>query len=61
MVEKNEKKEKDKKNRNLWVRSPVTRIVENKKAYKRFRDRKDKRIYEEELELMEGNNNETNS
>ena len=55
MVEKNEKKEKNKKNRNLWVRSPVTRIVENKKAYKRFRDRKDKKLYEIDVDVEEQN------
>ena len=46
MNEKNKKKEEAKKQRNLWTMSPVTRIVESRKKYKRSRDRKDKKLYE---------------
>ena len=47
MNEKNKKKEEAKKQRNLWSISPVTRIVESRKKYKRTKDRKDKKLYEE--------------
>jgi hypothetical protein len=47
MVDKNQKKEEAKKQRNLWTLSPVTRIVESRKKYKRNKDRKDKRLYED--------------
>lgn len=47
MNEKNKKKEEAKRRRNLWTMSPVTRIVENRKKYKRNKDRKDKRLYED--------------
>lgn len=40
MNEKNKKKEEAKKQRNLWPISPVTRVVESRKKYKRSRDRK---------------------
>ena len=46
MTEKNKKKEEAKRQRNLWSLSPVTRIVESKKKYKRNKDRKDKKLYE---------------
>lgn len=46
MVDKNQKKEEAKKQRNLWTMSPVTRIVESRKKYKRTKDRKDKKLYE---------------
>jgi hypothetical protein len=46
MVDKNQKKEEAKKQRNLWSLNPVTRIVESRKKYKRNKDRKDKRLYE---------------
>jgi hypothetical protein len=47
MVAKNQKKEEAKKQRNLWTLSPVTRIVESRKKYKRNKDRKDKKLYED--------------
>ena len=47
MVDKNQKKEEAKKQRNLWPMSPVTRIVESHKKYKRNKHRKDKRLYED--------------
>lgn len=53
MTEKNKKKTKAQENRVTWGFSPVTRVIKNKKAYDRFRDRKDKRIYDEQLDLME--------
>lgn len=46
MNDKNKKKEEAKKQRNMWTMSPVTRIVESRKKYKRSRDRKDKKLYE---------------
>lgn len=45
MIDKNEKKEEAKKQRNLWQLNPVTRVIKNRKAYDRGRDRKDKRLY----------------
>lgn len=47
MNDKNKKKEEAKKQRNLWSMSPVTRIVESRKKYKRSKDRKDKKLYED--------------
>ena len=47
MNEKNKKKEEAKKQRNLWTISPITRVVESRKKYKRNKDRKDKRLYED--------------
>ena len=47
MVDKNQKKEEAKKQRNLWPLSPVTRIVESRKKYKRNKDRKNKKLYED--------------
>jgi hypothetical protein len=47
MVDKNQKKEDAKKQRNLWTMNPITRIVESKKKYKRNKDRKNKRLYED--------------
>ena len=47
MNEKNKKKEEAKKQRNLWTMSPVTRIVESGKKYKRNKDRKNKLLYED--------------
>ena len=46
MNEKNKKKEEAKKQRNLWSMSPVTRVVESRKKYKRSKDRKDKKLYD---------------
>ena len=46
MNEKNKKKEEAKQQRNLWTMSPVTRVVESRKKYKRSRDRKDKKLYD---------------
>lgn len=56
MTEKNKQKEKAKEKRVTWNFSPITRVIKNKKAYDRFRDRKDKKIYEEQLELLEEDN-----
>ena len=50
MIDKNEKKEEAKKQRNLWQLNPVTRVIKNRKAYDRGRDRKSKRLYEYEEE-----------
>ena len=47
VVDKNKKKEEAKKQRNLWTMNPVTRIVESRKKYKRNKNRKDKRLYED--------------
>lgn len=47
MTEKNRKKEEAKKYRNLWTMNPITRIVESRKKYKRSKDRKDKKLYED--------------
>lgn len=47
MTDKNKKKEEAKKRRNLWPMSPVTRIVESHKKYKRNKDRKNKKLYED--------------
>ena len=47
MVDKNKKKEEAKKQRNLWNMNPVTRVVESRKKYRRNKDRKDKKLYEE--------------
>ena len=47
VVDKNQKKEDAKKQRNLWTMNPITRIVESRKKYKRQKDRKDKRLYED--------------
>lgn len=47
MVDKNQKKEEAKKQRNLWPMSPVTRIVESRKKYKRNKNRKNKKLYED--------------
>lgn len=55
MTTKNKKKEAAKKKRNLWPINPVTRVVENKKAYDRHRDRKSNKLYEEsEFYIKEG-------
>lgn len=45
MIDKNKRKEEAKQQRNLWIMSPVTRIVESRKKYKRNKDRKDKKLY----------------
>ena len=50
MTEKNKKKAKAQEKRVTWGFSPITRVIKNKKAYDRFRDRKDKKIYEDEIE-----------
>ena len=47
MNEKNKKKDEAKKRRNLWTINPITRVVESRKKYKRSKDRKDKRLYED--------------
>ena len=47
MTEKNRQKEEAKKYRNLWTMNPITRIVESRKKYKRSKDRKDKKLYED--------------
>lgn len=47
MTDKNKKIEEAKKQRNLWPMSPVTRIVESRKKYKRNKDRKNKKLYED--------------
>lgn len=46
MIDKNQKKEDAKKQRNLWPISPVTRIVESSKKYNRQKDRKNKKLYD---------------
>jgi len=46
MVDKNQKKEEAKKQRNLWHISPITRVVESRKKYNRMRDRKNKKLYD---------------
>ena len=46
MIDKNQKKEEAKKQRNLWTMSPVTRIVESRKKYNRQKDRKNKKLYD---------------
>lgn len=46
MTDKNKKKEEAKQQRNLWPMSPVTRIVESRKKYKRNKARKDRKLYE---------------
>ena len=48
MIDKSQKKEEAKRQRNLWSIRPVTQVVKNKKGYDRARDRKDKRLYVEE-------------
>lgn len=40
MTEKNKKKAEDKKRRNFWPMSPVTRIKESKKKYNRKKETK---------------------
>ena len=47
MIDKNKKREEAKKQRNLWTMSPITRIVESRKKYKRNKDRKHKKLYED--------------
>lgn len=47
MVDKNKKKADAKKYRNLWTMNPITRVVESRKKYKRNKDRKDKKLYED--------------
>lgn len=49
MVEKNEKKEDAKKQRNMWKINPVTRVVPNRGKYNRFEFRKNKKVYEQDL------------
>lgn len=48
MIDKNQKKEEAKQQRNLWPIRPVTQVLKNRKGYDRARDRKDKRLYVEE-------------
>lgn len=50
MTEKNKKKEKAKDKRVTWGFSPITRVIKNKKAYDRYRDRKDKKLYDDDIE-----------
>lgn len=47
MIDKNKKKEDAKKYRNLWTMNPITRVVESRKKYKRNKDRKYKKLYED--------------
>ena len=47
MVDKNQQKKDAKKYRNLWPMNPVTRVVESRKKYKRNKERKDKKLYED--------------
>lgn len=47
MVEKNQKKKDAKRQRNMWAINPITRVVESHKKYKRNKDRKNKKLYEE--------------
>jgi hypothetical protein len=47
MIDKNKKKEEAKQQRNLWPMSPVTRIIESRKKYKRNKARKDMKLYED--------------
>jgi len=49
MVEKNEKKEEAKKQRNIWGFNPVTRVVPNRGKYNRFEFRKNKKVYEDDI------------
>ena len=59
MNEKNQKIGEAKKQRNLWNINPVTRVVSNKRGYNRFRDRKNKKIYEDDMNnYSEGVKNE---
>ena len=53
MVEKNQKKAKAKEQRNLWTIHPATRMVESRKNYDRARDRKSKRLYDYEPDMIE--------
>lgn len=51
MTEDNRIKEEAKKQRNfLACPRPVTKVLRNAKAYNRAKDRKDKRLYEEDVE-----------
>lgn len=50
MTEKNKKKEKAKEKRVTWGFNPITRVIKNKKAYDRFRDRKNKNLYDNDAE-----------
>jgi hypothetical protein len=50
MTEKNKQKEKAKEKRVTWNFSPITRVIKNKKAYDRYRDRKDKKLYDDDIE-----------
>lgn len=49
MNEKNQKKADAKRHRNLWGFNPVTRVVSNKRGYNRFQERKNKKLYENDL------------
>ena len=40
MIEKNKKKEENKKRRNFWPMSPIARIKESKKKYSRKKETK---------------------
>lgn len=40
MIEKNRKKEENKKRRNFWPMSPIARIKESKKKYNRKKETK---------------------
>lgn len=51
MTEDNRIKKEAKKQRNFWTcPRPVTKVLRNAKAYSRAKDRKDKRLYEEDVE-----------
>lgn len=53
MIDKNMKKERAKKQRNLWTMNPVTRTVESNKNYNRARDRKSEELYDYEDDIIE--------
>ena len=53
MVDKNQKKEKAKEQRNVWTIHPATRMVKSRKNFNRSRDRKDKKLYDYEPDIVE--------
>lgn len=55
MIDKNQKKEEAKKQRNLWPIRPVTQVVKSRKAYNRTRDRKHKKLYDYDLTEIKEN------
>ena len=54
MKSKNQKEEEAKEQRNLWHINPVTRVVPNRNEYNRVKFRKNKKVYEDDLALSEG-------